>query len=77
MAEDAMGNGGRGEGVGERVRGQASAVAAGMEQRIDDLRGYAEDAGTMIREYAREHPWAAVSIAAGIWFLLGRLLSRT
>jgi ElaB/YqjD/DUF883 family membrane-anchored ribosome-binding protein len=77
MAEDAMGNGGRGEGVAERVRGQASAVAAGMEQRIDDLRGYAEDAGTMIREYAREHPWTAVGIAAGIGFLLGRLLSRT
>ena len=73
MAENSMENDGRAEGV----RNQASAMASGMEQRIDDLRGYAEDAGTMIREYAREHPWAAVGIAAGIGFLLGRLLSRT
>jgi ElaB/YqjD/DUF883 family membrane-anchored ribosome-binding protein len=73
MAENSTENGGRAEGM----RSQASAVAAGMEQRFDDLRGYAEDAGSIIRDYAREHPWAAVGIAAGIGFLLGRLLSRT
>lgn len=77
MAENSMEDGGRGERVAEGVRSQASAMASGVEQRIDDLRGYAEDAGSMIREYAREHPWAAVGIAAGIGFLLGRILSRT
>ncbi len=67
---------GRGERVVENVRRQASAVAENMGQRMDDLRGYAEDAGTTVREYAREHPWAAVGIAAGVGFILGRLLSR-
>ncbi len=67
---------GRGERVVESVRRQASAVAENMGQRMDDLRGYAEDAGTTVREYAREHPWAAVGIAAGVGFILGRLLSR-
>ncbi len=72
---DSMENDGRG--VAEGVRRQATAMAAGVEQRFDDLRGYAEDAGSMIREYAREHPWAAVGIAVGIGFVLGRMLSRT
>jgi ElaB/YqjD/DUF883 family membrane-anchored ribosome-binding protein len=71
-----MDNDGRGERVVENVRRQATAVADNMGQRMDDLRGYAEDAGTTVREYAREHPWAAVGIAAGIGFILGRLFSR-
>lgn len=49
-----MDNDGRGERVVENVRRQASAVAENMGQRMDDLRGYAEDAGTTVREYARE-----------------------
>lgn len=68
---------GRGERVVENVRQRASAVAENMGHRVDELRGYAEDAGTTVREYAREHPWAAVGIAAGVGFILGRLLSRT
>ncbi len=71
-----MENGGRGERVVENVRQKASEVADNMGQRMDELRGYAEDAGTTVREYAREHPWAAVGIAAGVGFILGRLLSR-
>ncbi len=71
-----MENDGRGERVTEGVRRQATAVAENVGQRMDELRGYAEDAGTTVREYAREHPWAAVGIAAGIGFILGRLLSR-
>lgn len=67
---------GRGERVVDEVRRQAGAVADNVGQRMDELRGYAEDAGTTIREYAREHPWAAVGIAAGVGFVLGRLLAR-
>ncbi len=74
-----MENGGRGEdeGTAAGVRGQAGEVAAGMEDQLEALRGYAEDAGEVIRSFARERPWAAIGIAAGVGFLLGRMLSRT
>jgi ElaB/YqjD/DUF883 family membrane-anchored ribosome-binding protein len=60
----------------ESVRSQAAGVAAGVQDQLDELRGYVEDAGTVVRDYAREHPWAAIGIAAGIGFIVGRLLSR-
>jgi ElaB/YqjD/DUF883 family membrane-anchored ribosome-binding protein len=74
-----MENGGRGEGEGTaaEVRRQAGEMAAGVEDQLEALRGYAEDAGEVIRSFARERPWAAIGIAAGVGFLLGRMLSRT
>jgi len=72
-----MENGGKGdEGMAEEVRRQAGEVAAGMEDQLEALRGYAEDAGEVVRSFARERPWAAIGIAAGVGFLMGRLLSR-
>lgn len=71
-----MENDGSGERTVEGVRERAAEMAAGMEDRFDELRGYAEDAGNVVREYAREHPWTAIGIAAGVGFVLGRLLSR-
>lgn len=65
-----------GERTADAVRRQAAGVAAGVEGQMDELRGYVEDAGSVVREYAREHPWAAIGIAAGIGFVVGRLLSR-
>ncbi len=65
-----------GGGRAESVRDQAAGMAAGVQDQLDDLRGYVEDAGTVVRDYAREHPWAAIGIAAGIGFVIGRLLSR-
>ncbi len=65
-----------GEGTAENLRRQAAGVAAGVQDQMDELRGYVEDAGSVVREYAREHPWAAIGIAAGIGFVVGRLLSR-
>jgi ElaB/YqjD/DUF883 family membrane-anchored ribosome-binding protein len=62
--------------AGESMRSQAAGVAAGMQDQLDDIRGYVEDAGTVVRDYAREHPWAAIGIAAGVGFVIGRLLSR-
>ena len=73
-----MENGGRGggEGTADELRRHADEVAAGVEDQLEMLRGYAEDAGEMIRGFARERPWTALGIAAGVGFLLGRLLSR-
>jgi ElaB/YqjD/DUF883 family membrane-anchored ribosome-binding protein len=51
-------------------------MAAGVEDQLEALRGYAEEAGEVIRGFARERPWTALGIAAGVGFLLGRILSR-
>lgn len=67
------------DGGGERAEGmrrQAADVAGGVEDRLDELRGYVDEASSVVRDYAREHPWAAIGIAAGIGFVIGRLLSR-
>jgi ElaB/YqjD/DUF883 family membrane-anchored ribosome-binding protein len=74
-----MENGGRsgGEGQSQQVRQQAQDIAAGMQDQLEGLRAYAEDAGEWIRGFARERPVAAVAIAAGIGFVFGRMISRT
>jgi ElaB/YqjD/DUF883 family membrane-anchored ribosome-binding protein len=69
-----MDNGG--SGVSEMKHG-AGDIAQDVQDRIEELRGYAEDAGEIVRGFARERPMAAVAIAAGIGFVLGRLMSRT
>jgi ElaB/YqjD/DUF883 family membrane-anchored ribosome-binding protein len=72
-----MENGGRsGEGTAQ-MREQAEQLASSVQEQLEGLRGYAEDAGDWVREFARERPVAAVAIAAGIGFFLGRMLSRT
>lgn len=70
-----MENGGR-SGEGQLGR-EAERVAAEMQDRIEGLRGYAEDAGDFIKEFARDRPVAAVAIAVGLGFFLGRLMSRS
>jgi ElaB/YqjD/DUF883 family membrane-anchored ribosome-binding protein len=45
--------------------------------QMDALRDYAGSADEMIRGFARERPLAAVAIAVGVGFLLGRLAART
>ena len=72
-----MENGGGkiGEGAAQ-VRQQAEELASNVQDQLEGLRGYAEDAGEWVRGFAKERPVAAVAIAAGIGFLVGRLLSR-
>ena len=65
-----------GSGVSEAKHGAAD-IAQDVQDRIEELRGYAEDAGEIVRGFARERPIVAVAIAAGVGFVLGRLLSRT
>jgi ElaB/YqjD/DUF883 family membrane-anchored ribosome-binding protein len=70
-----MENGGR-AGV-QHLKQNAGEVAQQVQDRVEEMRGYAEDAGEWIRTFARERPVAAVAVAAGLGFVLGRLLSRT
>lgn len=64
-------------GTGTQAKREAQRIANELQDRLEGMRGYAEDAGARIREFAREKPLAAVALAAGVGFVLGRLLSRT
>lgn len=64
-------------GSGTQVKREAQRMAEEMQEGIEGIRGYAEDAGAWIREFAREKPLAAIAVAAGLGFVLGRLLSRS
>jgi ElaB/YqjD/DUF883 family membrane-anchored ribosome-binding protein len=66
-----------GSGVGAQARRDVERIADDVQDRIEGLRGYAEDAGEWIRGFAREKPLAAIAVAAGLGFVLGRMLSRT
>jgi ElaB/YqjD/DUF883 family membrane-anchored ribosome-binding protein len=65
------------ENGGTQVKREAERIAAEMQDRLEGMRGYAEDAGAWVREFAREKPLAAIALAVGVGFLFGRLLSRT
>jgi ElaB/YqjD/DUF883 family membrane-anchored ribosome-binding protein len=73
--EKPMENGG--SGVGAQTRRDAERLADEIQDRLEGVRGYAEDAGEWVRAFARERPIAAVALAAGIGFFVGRMLSRT
>ncbi len=64
-------------GSGTQVRRQAERMADEMQDRLEGVRGYAEEAGDWVREFAREKPLAAIAVAVGLGFVVGRLLSRT
>ncbi len=66
-----------GGGTGSQAKREAHEIAEGVKERMEGLRGYADDAGEWMREFARERPVLAIALAAGLGFVLGRLLSRT
>lgn len=66
-------NGNRGEDVGMTDEGMSGRFGA----QVESLRDYASSADSIIREFARERPMAAVAIAVGVGFMLGRLAART
>jgi ElaB/YqjD/DUF883 family membrane-anchored ribosome-binding protein len=63
--------------IGADAREKAREVAHDMQDRLEGMRGYAEDAGEWVRTLARERPMTAVALAVGVGFVFGRLLSRT
>ncbi len=76
MAENGGGTGG-GSGIAGDARDAARGVARDVEERLEGMRGYADDAGEWIRMLARERPMTALALAVGVGFVAGRLLSRT
>jgi ElaB/YqjD/DUF883 family membrane-anchored ribosome-binding protein len=66
-------NGSRTGDVGAGEGGEAGRFGG----QVEALRGYADTADESIRTFARERPMAAIAIAVGVGFLLGRLASRT
>lgn len=57
---------------GERVQ----EVRARAEESLRAARERLEGVGSRLNDQVREHPWAAVGIAAGIGLVLGILLGR-
>jgi len=51
-------------------------VRARAEESLRAARERLEGVGTRLNDQVREHPWAAVGIAAGIGLVLGILLAR-
>jgi len=71
-----MAENGGGEGIGAEARNKARDVAHDVQDRLEGMRGYADDAGEWLRALARERPMAALGLAVGVGFVFGRLLSR-
>jgi ElaB/YqjD/DUF883 family membrane-anchored ribosome-binding protein len=63
--------------VGDESRGGMEQMTERFGEQMESFREYAGTADEAIRRFARERPLAAVGIAIGVGFLLGRLASRT
>lgn len=66
-------NGNRGEDIGMTDEGMDGRFSA----QVESLREYASSADSVIRQFAKDRPMAAVAIAVGVGFVLGRLAART
>jgi ElaB/YqjD/DUF883 family membrane-anchored ribosome-binding protein len=51
-------------------------IRARTEESLRVARARLEAVGNRVNDQVREHPWAAVGIAAGIGLVLGILLGR-
>ncbi len=66
-----------GSGAASEARDKAREVAQDIQDRLEGMRGYAEDAGDWVRALARERPMTALALAVGVGFVFGRLLARS
>jgi ElaB/YqjD/DUF883 family membrane-anchored ribosome-binding protein len=51
-------------------------VRARAEESLRNAREHLQGAGKQLDAQVREHPWAAVGVAAGVGLIVGILLSR-
>jgi ElaB/YqjD/DUF883 family membrane-anchored ribosome-binding protein len=51
-------------------------VRARAEESLRNAREHLQGAGKQLDAQVREHPWAAVGVAAGVGLIIGILLSR-
>ena len=51
-------------------------VRARAEESLRNAREHLQGAGKQLDAQVREHPWAAVCVAAGVGLIIGILLSR-
>jgi len=51
-------------------------VRARTEESLRVARARMQDAGRLLDDQVREHPWTAVGIAAGVGLIVGILLGR-
>ena len=51
-------------------------VRARAEESLRSAREHLQGAGKQLDTQVREHPWAAVGVAAGIGLIIGILMSR-
>ncbi len=72
----AMENGGKSGATAEQVRQGLRDVQGELQDRLEGLRGYAENLDGWIRSMARERPLLAIGLAVGVGFLVGRIASR-
>lgn len=61
---------------GSKMMDDLRSALAGAEQMLRETAGDAEPKMRELEARIREHPWAAVGIAAGIGLVLGILLAR-
>ena len=59
------------------VQARVGEAARRMDERLEEVRGWADDAGENLRVFVRERPGVAIGLAAGLGFVLGRIFSRT
>jgi ElaB/YqjD/DUF883 family membrane-anchored ribosome-binding protein len=72
-----MDNGGKAERAAGAVQRGLRETEARMREGLGELSGYAESMDLWIRRFARDRPLLAIACAAGLGFLVGRLVSRT
>ncbi len=70
-----MDDGGKGRAAGA-AQGELRETESRMREGLGELRGYAESLDVWIRRFARDRPLLAIACAAGLGFLVGRLVSR-
>jgi ElaB/YqjD/DUF883 family membrane-anchored ribosome-binding protein len=59
------------------VQARMGDAARRMDERLEEVRGWADDTGENLREFVRQRPGMAIGIAAGLGFFLGRMFSKT